>query len=99
MRILLALTVIVVFVAGLLFDTAALMALLAYCVTGGYGAHPAWLAVEGGGVALAAVLLFRRPRADVKKARVTKRAPGKKSAAAPPSRGKAAPRRTVKAVK
>jgi hypothetical protein len=73
MRILLALVVIVVFVALLVFDTTALVRLTVVCVTGGCGVPVVWIAIGSGVLVLAALLSFRRPSANVKKARVMKR--------------------------
>jgi hypothetical protein len=72
MRILLALAVVVVFAALLIFDTTALVRLTLGCVTGGCGVPAKWIAIGGGMLALAALLSLRRPGAKVKKARVTK---------------------------
>ena len=73
----------VVFVAMLLFDTAALLRLTAYCVSGGCGVRPLWIAI-GAGVAIAvAVLLSFRKRGSRVKSR-KKAFPRKK----PPPPGK-----------
>ena len=82
MRILIVLAVVVVFGAMFVFDTAALVRLTVFCVTGGCGVHPMWLAIAGGAIALALLLTLRRPHAVVKIARVTKVRPSR------PSRGK-----------
>jgi hypothetical protein len=66
MRILVALAVVVVFAAMLVFDTAALVRLTAYCITGGCGVAPVWIGIVAGGIAVAAFLTLRRPGASVK---------------------------------
>jgi hypothetical protein len=93
MRILLVLTVIIVFGALLVIDTAALLRLGLYCVSGGCGIPPTWIAIGGGGLALGAWLLVRRRRANVKIARV------KRTARPRPSRGKTAARGKPKRAK
>ena len=93
MRILLALAVVAVFAALLIFDTTALVRLTVVCVTGGCGVPATWIAIGGGVLALAALLSLRRPVASVKKARVTK---GGRSR---PARGKAGARRKPKPAK
>ena len=94
MRSLIALAVVVVFGAAMLFDTAALVRLLLIAVTGDFGAHPLWLLVEGGAVAaLVALAVFRRPVAPVKKARVRKPGTPRQAGA------KAAPRKKAKTAK
>jgi hypothetical protein len=101
MRILIALAVVLVFVAAMLFDTAALVQLLLIAVTGDYGAHPMWLVVEGGVVAaLVGLAAFRRPAvpAPVKKAAV-KKTRAKKPGAPRPAPARAAPRKKAKAAK
>jgi hypothetical protein len=72
MRILLALAVVVVFAALMVFDTTALVRLTVMCVTGGCGVPVLWIAIGAGVLALAALVSFRRPAANVKKARVRK---------------------------
>jgi len=93
MRILLAVVVIVVFAALLIFDTTALVRLTVVCVTGGCGVPIVWIAIGGGVLVLAALLSFRRPGASGKKARVRK---GGRSAA---KRGKAPARKKPKPAK
>jgi hypothetical protein len=93
MRILLALAVIVVFAALLVLDTTALIRLTVVCVTGGCGVPIVWIAIGAGVLALAALLSFRRPGENVKKARVMK---GGRSAA---KRGKAPARKKPKPAK
>jgi hypothetical protein len=93
MRILLALAVVVVFAALMVFDTAALVRLTGICVTGGCGVPVLWIAIGAGVLALAALFSFRRPAANVKKARARK--PGRPQ----PARGKATARRKPKPVK
>jgi hypothetical protein len=52
------------------FDTAALVRLTFFCVTGGCGVSPMWVAIGGGAIVLAMLVSLRRPRADVKRADV-----------------------------
>lgn len=70
MRVVIALGVVVVFAAMLLIDSAALVRVTVFCVTGGCGVRPMWIAVGTGAVALAVLLTFRRPRT---RERVTRR--------------------------
>jgi hypothetical protein len=72
MRVVLILAVVVVFVALLVIDTAALLRLTVYCVSGGCGVPPMWIAICGGVVVFCAWMLFRRRPVVVKKARATK---------------------------
>ena len=72
MRVLMALAVVVVFAALMVFDTTALVRLTVMCVTGGCGVPVLWIAIGVGVLALAALLSFRRPTANVKKPRVKK---------------------------
>jgi hypothetical protein len=88
MRILVALVVVVVFGAMFVFDTTALMRLTAFCVTGGCGVRPLWLAIGAGGIALAAFLALRRPRDKVKTARVAKTGASRPSRREAGARGK-----------
>jgi hypothetical protein len=106
MRILIALAVVVVFGAAMLFDTAALVQLLLIAVTGDYGAHPMWLLVEGGIVAaLVGLAVVRRlavpvkAAAPVKAGAAAKNARVKKPGAARAAGAKAAPRKKAKAAK
>ena len=62
MRVLIALAVGVVFAAMLLIDSAALVRVTVFCVTGGCGVRPMWIAVGTGAVVLAVLLTLRRPR-------------------------------------
>ena len=93
MRILLALAVVVVFAALMVFDTTALVRLTVMCVTGGCGVPVLWIAIGAGVLALAAWFSWRRPAANVKKPRV------RKTGRAPPARGKATARKKPKPVK
>ena len=93
MRIVLALVVIVVFAALMVFDTAALVRLTVVCVTGGCGVPTVWFAIGGGVLALAGLLAFRRPAANVKQARV------RKAGGSRPARGKATARKKAKPAK
>jgi hypothetical protein len=93
MRILLALAVVVVFAALMVFDTAALVRLTFVCVTGGCGVPMVWVAIAGGVLILAALLSLRRPAAPAKKA------PARKTARPRPSRAKTAVRRKPKPTK
>lgn len=91
MRILPILAVVVVFAALLVFDTAALLRLAAFCVTGHCGVPVPWIATGGAVLVLALVLALRgRAPATVKKTRVAK------GGKARPARAKAAARRTAK---
>jgi hypothetical protein len=83
MRILLALAVVVVFAALMVFDTAALVRLTAACATGGCGVPVLWIASGAGALALAAVFSLRRQGTNVKKAR------GRKPGRSQPARAKA----------
>jgi hypothetical protein len=60
MRILVALVVVLVFGALMLFDTAALIRLTAYCVTGNCGVRPTWIAAALGAIALAVAWSYWR---------------------------------------
>ena len=93
MRILLAMAVVVVFAALLVFDTAALARLTVVCITGGCGVHPMWIAIGGAGLAFAALLSVRRPQGNLKSARA------KKTGSSRPPRGKAVARRKPKQAK
>lgn len=74
-----------VFVAMLLFDTAALLRLTAYCVSGGCGVHPLWIAIGGGvAIAVAVLLSFRKRKKHVKSRK--KAFPRKKTS--PPGKSK-----------
>jgi hypothetical protein len=100
MRILIALAVVVVFGAAMLFDTAALVQLLLIAVTGDFGAHPMWLLVEGGIVAALVVLAVKRgPAVPVKPAGAVKKARARKPGTARAAGAKAAPRKKAKAAK
>jgi hypothetical protein len=93
MRILLALVVVVVFAALMVFDTTALVRLTAVCVTGGCGVPVPWIAIAGGVLAAAALFSLRRPTGNVKK-------PGVRKVARPrPARGKATARKKPKPAK
>jgi hypothetical protein len=61
MRILVALAVVIVFVAMWMFDTAALLRLTAICFTGGCGVPPVWIALGAGSLA---VVIFVSCRTD-----------------------------------
>jgi hypothetical protein len=93
MRILLALVVVVVFAALMVFDTTALVRLTVVCVTGGCGVPVLWIAIGGGVLALAALLSFRRPAANSKTTRV------RKAGRSRPARGKPTTRRKPKQAK
>jgi hypothetical protein len=93
MRILLALAVIVVFAALLIFDTTALVRLTAVCATGGCGVPVVWIEIGGGVLVVAALLSFRHPSEELKKARVTKSGRSRRP------RGKAAARKKPKQAK
>ena len=82
MRILVALAAAAVFGTLWVLDTTALVRLALYCLTGGCGVPPVWIALAGGMLALALVLALRRPRASPK---ATK---GAKPRASRPSRAK-----------
>jgi hypothetical protein len=73
MRVLILLIAVIAFGAMLLVDPAALVRLTVFCVTGGCGVRPTWIALGVGVAVLAAVLLrLRQPRpreAVAKKAR------------------------------
>ena len=66
MRILLGVVVVGVFGALLVIDTAALLRLAAYCLSGGCGVPPTWIAILSGGLLIGAGLLLRRRPASVK---------------------------------
>ncbi len=88
MRILLILAVVVVFGALFVIDTTALLRLGFYCVSGGCGVPPMWIA-GGGAVSVAfAWLLVRRRPANGKVARVKKAAPRKTPRPKAAARGK-----------
>lgn len=93
MRIALALVVIVVFAALMVLDTTALVRLTVFCVTGGCGVPVLWIAIAGGVLVLGVLISLRRPRANVKKARITKAARSR------PVRRKATARKKPKAAK
>jgi hypothetical protein len=86
MRIFLALAVVVVFAAMMVFDTTALIRLAIMCATGGCGVPVLWIAIGAGGLMLTVLISFRRPAANVKKTPVRK--PGRSQ----PARGKATAR-------
>jgi hypothetical protein len=98
MRILLALAVVVVFAALMIFDTTALMRLTFVCFTGGCGVPVLWIAIAGGVLALAALYSFRQPRAKAKGANA-KKAPVRKTGQSRPARAKTPARRKPKAAK
>jgi hypothetical protein len=85
MRLLLALAVVIVFAALMMFDTAALLRLVGFCVTGGCGVSPLWIAVTFGALVLAAVVWPRRPAKPAPKV-----AKARKTPASGPRRNKAA---------
>jgi len=87
MRILITLAAVIVFVALFVIDTTALLRLTAYCVSGGCGVPPIWIAIGAAGLVLCSTLVLRRRRGDVKVARV------KKAPAPRPAKMKAAPRK------
>jgi hypothetical protein len=93
MRILLALAVVLVFAALMIFDTTALVRLTMVCVSGGCGVPVLWIAIGAGVLALAAVLSFRRPAVKVKKA------PVRKAARPRAAQGKATARRKPRPAK
>ena len=103
MRILLALAVVVVFAALMIFDTTALVRLTVVCVTGGCGVPVLWIAIGAGVLALAALFSFRRPTAKVRgpnvKGASVKKAPLRKATRPRPARGKAAARKKPKPAK
>jgi hypothetical protein len=88
MRILLVIAVVVVFAALLVIDTAALLRLGLYCVSGGCGVPPTWIAIGGGALVLGAWQLLRRRPANVKIARVKQAAPAGKPRAKTLTRAK-----------
>ncbi len=95
MRVLLALIVVTVFGAVWLFDTAALIQLAGYCVSGGCGVPPVWFGIAAGaGLLIWFVSRWRRPAAGAARRRPGKRSartPGaKKAVARRPGAGKAA---------
>src|SRR5271166_6562150 len=69
MRVPIALGVVVVFGSMLLFDPSALVHVTVFCVTGGCGVRPMWIAFGVGAAALAVLLSFRRSRTHVRIAR------------------------------
>jgi hypothetical protein len=77
-----------VFGALLVIDTAALLRLGWYCVTGGCGVPPTWIAIGGGALALGAWLLVRPRTANVKIAKVRKAGPPRASRGKAVARGK-----------
>jgi hypothetical protein len=91
MRILLALAVIVVFAAMMVFDTTALLRLVGICVTGGCGVSVGWIAIGGGVLALAALLAFRRTGIVVKKTVAKKAARPRQARGKTPARRKRKP--------
>jgi hypothetical protein len=93
MRILLALIVVVVFAALMVFDTTALVRLAGICVTGGCGVPVLWIAIGAAVLALAAWFSLRRPAAKVKKPRV------RKTGRSQPARNKATARKKPKPAK
>lgn len=84
MRVLLALITVTVFGAVWLFDTAALIQLAVYCVSGGCGVPPVWFGIAAGALALVwFVSRWRRPAAGKTRRRSAKRGartPGAKKA-------------------
>ena len=79
MRVLFALITVAVFGAVWLFDTAALIQLSVYCVSGGCGVPPVWFAIAAGALALVwFVSRWRRPAAGG-----TRRRPAKRTARTP----------------
>lgn len=86
LRVLLALITVTVFGAVWLFDTAALIQLAVYCVSGGCGVPPVWFAIAAGALALLwFVSRRRRPAAGEtrrRSAKRTARTPRAKKAAA-----------------
>jgi len=93
MRIVLALAVVAVFVAMMIFDTAALARAALYCVSGGCGVSPAWIVAGAGTLALAALWSRRRSSVKAKVTRVKKAGPPR------PSRGKSAARKKPRPAK
>jgi hypothetical protein len=98
MRILLALAVVVVFAALMVFDTTALLRLFGACVTGGCGVPVLWIAIGGSVLALAALLSLRRRGVTVKKKAPVRKTgqPLRKTGQPRPVRGKTTARRKPK---
>jgi hypothetical protein len=94
MRILVAVAVVVVFSALMIFDTAALLRLTAVCITGGCGVPVTWIAIGAAAIALAVFVSRRRQGGSVKKAKITKAGRSR-----PPARPKAAARKKPKPAK
>jgi hypothetical protein len=92
---LLSLIVVVVFGAMLIFDTAALIRLTVFCVTGGCGVRPLWIAAGAGGIALVAMLSLRQSPVSAKSAKK----PRLRAAPRGTAPRKAPPRRKAKAAK
>ena len=69
MRVPIALGVVVVFGSMLLIDPSALVHVTVFCVTGGCGVRPMWIAGGAVAVALAVLLSFGRSRTHVRVAR------------------------------
>jgi hypothetical protein len=93
MRILVALAVVVVFAALMIFDTTALVRLAFVCVSGGCGVKLQWILVGAGLLGLAALLSLRRPSTNAKPARA------RKVGRPQPARGKATARKKPKRAK
>ena len=72
MRVLVALAAATVFGTMWVLDTTALVRLALYCLTGGCGMPPVWIALAGGVLVLALVLALRWPRASPKSAKSAK---------------------------
>ena len=90
MRVLVALAAAAVFGTLWVLDTTALVRLALYCLTGGCGVPPVWIALAGGVLVLALVLALRRARASPKSAKPRASRP---SRAKTPARKKPKPAR------
>jgi hypothetical protein len=91
MRIVVALAVVVVFGAMMIFDTAALVRAAFYCATGGCGVSPMWLTAGAGVLAVAAIWSSRRSPVKAKAARVKKAGPPRSPRAKTAARKKPKP--------
>lgn len=83
MKILLVLAVVLTGAALWLFDTAALVRLTAYCVSGNCGVHPLWFAGGCGALVLGAIV-FGRPQGAAATKKPARSARAKTGARKPP---------------
>jgi hypothetical protein len=74
-RVLLVLTVVVVFAALMILDTAALIRVAAICVSGGCGVPTMWIVLAACGLTAAVLISRRFPRGNVKTTKARKKGP------------------------